>query len=170
MSDTKTGGGAGSGSPKRGTLSLKGRGGTSTVKQNFSHGRSNSVVVETKKRRIVKPGEEKQVFAPKTESVTPPAKPAPVEPQQAKPAPKAERPSNLSAGEMDARARALEEARLREIEDKKRAEEEALRRAQEDDATRKAREEQERLEAEEAKKSLAEKLPSSDSLRRQILS
>ena len=32
----------------------------------------NSVVVETKKRRIVKPGEEKPVFAPKTEIVTPP--------------------------------------------------------------------------------------------------
>ena len=62
MSDTKTGGDAGSGSPKRGTLSLKGRGGMSTVKQNFSHGRSNSVVVETKKRRIVKPGDEKPVF------------------------------------------------------------------------------------------------------------
>ena len=80
MSDTKTGGDAGSGSPKRGTLSLKGRGGMSTVKQNFSHGRSNSVVVETKKRRIVKPGDEKPVFAPKTESVTPAApKPAPAE-------------------------------------------------------------------------------------------
>ncbi|MFD0917422.1 translation initiation factor IF-2 [Pseudahrensia aquimaris] len=146
--------------PRRSTLSLKPRGGPGTVKQNFSHGRSNNVVVETKKRRIVKPGEGKSVFAPKTESVTPPP-PKPAEPATT-PASADAAPAvptgNLSAGEMDARARALEEAKLREIEDQKRAEEEAIRRANEDAATRKAREEREAQEAEEAAKREAEEI------------
>ena len=155
MSDSNSGDDNKSSAPSRGTLSLKGRGGT--VKQSFSHGRSNNVVVETKKRRIVKPGEEKAVFAPKTESVTPPA-PKPATPAEtAKPAPKpAEASGNLSAGEMGARARALEEAKIREVEDAKRAEEEAKRRAMEDVATREAREKREAEEAEEAAKKAAE--------------
>ena len=160
MSDSNSGDGNDSGAPKRGTLSLKGRGGPSTVRQNFSHGRTNSVVVETKKRRIVKPGEEKEVFAPKTESVTPPptkTEPAPAAAATtaAPGAPKAPA-GGLSAGEMDARARALEEAKVREVEEAKRAAEEAERRANEDAATRKAREEAEAREAEEAKKREAE--------------
>ena len=155
MSDSNSGDDNKSGAPQRGTLSLKGRGGT--VKQSFSHGRSNNVVVETKKRRIVKPGEEKAVFAPKTESVTPPA-PKPVEPvEAAKPAPKPIVASgNLSAGEMGARARALEEAKVREVEDAKHAEEEAARRALEDAATREAREKREAEEAEAAAKKAIE--------------
>jgi translation initiation factor IF-2 len=155
MSDSNSGDDNKSSAPSRGTLSLKGRGGT--VKQSFSHGRSNNVVVETKKRRIVKPGEEKAVFAPKTESVTPPA-PKPATPAEtAKPAPKpAEASGNLSAGEMGARARALEEAKIREVEDAKRAEEEAKRRAMEDVATREAREKREAEEAEEAAKKAAD--------------
>lgn len=156
MSDTKTGDGNESDAPKRSTLSLKGRGGPGTVRQNFSHGRSNSVVVETKKRRIVKPGEESTVFAPKAESVAPPP-PAPkkeeVVPKAApKRAPRPVAMGGLSANEMDARTRALEEAKVRDVEDQKRAEEDAIRRASEDAATRKKREEAELLEAEEAKK------------------
>jgi len=43
---------------KKKTLTLKGSGiSQGTVRQNFSHGRSKSVVVETRKRRINKPGE-----------------------------------------------------------------------------------------------------------------
>ena len=148
MSDTNSGDDKKPGAPQRGTLSLRPRGGPGTVKQSFSHGRSNSVVVETKKRRIVKPGDEKPaVFAPKTESVTPPpVKEAPTP----KPEPAAET-GNLSSGEMDARARALEEAKLREVEDAKKAAEEAERRANEDAAgraAREAREAEEKLEAE----------------------
>ncbi len=153
MSDTNSGDDKKPAAGPRGTLSLRGRGGSGTVRQNFSHGRSNAVVVETKKRRIVKPGEEKQVFAPKTESVTPaapkPAAPAPVEKPAAAPA---DLGSKLSSNEMDARTRALEEARLREVEEAEKAKEEALRRAQEDAATRKAREEREAEEAKEAAK------------------
>jgi len=156
MSDSNSGDDNNNGAPQRGTLSLKGRGGT--VKQSFSHGRSNNVVVETKKRRIVKPGDEKAVFAPKTDSVTPAApKPeAPVEVAKPAPKPAAEASGNLSAGEMDARARALEEAKVRDVEDAKRAEEEAARRALEDAATREAREKREAEEAEEAKKKAIE--------------
>ena len=149
MSDTNSGDDNKTGGSPRATLSLKPRG-PGTVRQNFSHGRSNSVVVETKKRRIVKPGEEKKVFAPKTESVTPPAKPAA---PAAKPAEKAPAPveqSSLSAGEMDARARALEEAKLREVEEAKQAAAEAERRAKEDAETRARREAEEAKAAEEA--------------------
>ena len=143
MSDTKSGDDNKSSGSSRGTLSLKPRA-PGTVRQNFSHGRSNSVVVETKKRRIVKPGDEKQVFAPKTESVAPPVKPAAPVVEKAAPEPKPA-DNNLSAGEIDARARALEEAKAREVEEAKRAAEEAERRAKEDAETRARR------EAEEAK-------------------
>ncbi|MEE9375373.1 MAG: translation initiation factor IF-2 [Rhizobiaceae bacterium] len=137
MSDTNSGDDNNTGRP---TLSLRPRGGT--VKQNFSHGRSNNVVVETKKRRIVKPGDEKSsIFAPKTESVAPPPPKEVVEtaPTVATPTPPVDA-GNLSSGEMDARTRALEVAKIREVEDKKQAAEEAERRSKEDDATRLARE------------------------------
>ena len=155
MTDTKTGDNNKTGGSPRGTLSLKR--GPGTVRQNFSHGRSNSVVVETKKRRIVKPGEDKPVFAPKTESVTPPPpKEVAPAPQESTPKPVARDHSNLSAGEMDARARALEEAKVREVEEQKRAAEEAERRAKEDEATRAKREEAEAAAAEEAKRKALE--------------
>ena len=155
MSDTKSGDDNKPGGSTRGTLSLKPRA-PGTVRQNFSHGRSNSVVVETKKRRIVKPGDDKQVFAPKTESVAPPVKPAAPAAEKSAPAPKASETSNLSAGEMDARARALEEAKVREVEEAKRAAEEAERRAKEDAETRARREAEEAKAAEEAKLKAAE--------------
>ena len=156
MSDTKSGDDNKVGDSPRGTLSLKPRG-PGTVRQNFSHGRSNSVVVETKKRRIVKPGEEKQVFAPKTESVAPPPakEPAP-QAKSATPAPAPSEMSNLSAGEMDARARALEGAKLRDVEDAKRGAEEAERRAKEDAETRAKREAAEAAGAEEATRKATE--------------
>ncbi|EFL89757.1 translation initiation factor IF-2 [Ahrensia sp. R2A130] len=148
MSDSTTGD-----DKKRGTLSLKPRA-PGTVRQNFSHGRTNSVVVETKKRRIVKPGggEEKAVFAPKTESVAPPP-PQPAPETRAASAAAAPKPKidvdrgNLSRGEMDARARALEEAKIREAEDAKKEAEEAERRKNEDAAAREAREKREADEA-----------------------
>jgi len=137
---------------ERPTLSLKPRG-PGTVRQNFSHGRTNSVLVETKKRRFVKPGEDKPVFAPTTESVVPPPpKPAETPVTGAPPADA----GNLSAGELDARARALEEAKVREVEDAKKAAEEAERRAREDTATREAREAREKEEAEQAAAKAAE--------------
>ncbi|MEN0040196.1 MAG: translation initiation factor IF-2 [Pseudomonadota bacterium] len=150
MSDSTTGD-----DKKRGTLSLKPRA-PGTVRQNFSHGRTNSVVVETKKRRIVKPGEDKKVFAPKTESVAPPPPKAPAPEAKAPPAKPVVDTGNLSRGEMDARARALEEAKIREVEEAKKAAEEAERRKHEDEAARIARERREAEEAEEAKRKEAE--------------
>ncbi|MEE9315359.1 MAG: translation initiation factor IF-2 [Rhizobiaceae bacterium] len=150
MSDTNSGDDNKSGRP---TLSLRPRGGT--VKQSFSHGRSNNVVVETKKRRIVKPGDESaSVFAPKVESVTPPPpkeETAATPTAPATPAPITEA-GNLSSGELDARTRALEEAKVRDVVDAKKATEEAERRSKEDAAARVAREKAEAEAAVEAEK------------------
>src|SRR5437660_3211741 len=77
--------------PKLGTrppLGLKRTVETGKVKQSFSHGRSNTVVVEVKKRRILgRPGEAPPVEAPKpvAEAPAPPRKPAPVTPAPRKP-------------------------------------------------------------------------------------
>jgi translation initiation factor IF-2 len=122
-----------------------------TVRQNFSHGRSKAVVVETRKRRFSKPGETKPV-----ETVAPVAAPRPA---QAPPAPPREvevPAANLSASELEARRRALEEARGRELEDQRRRAEESARR-QEEVARRLAeREEAERRRAEEEARQAAE--------------
>ncbi|MEL6947094.1 MAG: translation initiation factor IF-2, partial [Pseudomonadota bacterium] len=160
MSDTNQTDGKKPSAGARGTLSLKRGGNAGTVRQNFSHGRTNSVVVETKKRRIVKPGDEKSVFQPKPAAEAPAKPAAPAAAPAAAPVgrPAANTPSprgKLTGGEMDARARALEEARIREIEEAKRAAEEAERRAKEDEATRVAREAREKEEAEEAARKAA---------------
>src|SRR5206468_7113901 len=80
--------------PKLGTrppLGLKRTVETGKVKQSFSHGRSNTVVVEVKKRRIIgRPGEAPPVEAPKVEPVAEARKPAP---KPAAPAPAARKPS-----------------------------------------------------------------------------
>jgi translation initiation factor IF-2 len=141
------------------TLTLKRSGvGQGTVRQDMGRGRSKAVVVETRKRRIHRPEDDKPVqqaapAAPK------PATPAPQPAVQAR-APEAPRPTppqrgpspsgNLSVGEMDARRRALEEARVREVEERRRAEEEAKLRAIEDERLKKERDEQARVEAEQA--------------------
>ncbi|MEM7299635.1 MAG: translation initiation factor IF-2 [Pseudomonadota bacterium] len=150
MSDTKSGQDNSTAGPRK-TLSLRRGGGTNTVRQNFSHGRSNSVVVETKKRRFTKPGDSKDVFAPKVEKVN--LTPKPAEAEKAAPAPKpAEQAaqSRLSASELEARTRALEEAKQREVQDQARAREEAERRAQEEEQRRIEREAEEKRLAEEA--------------------
>jgi len=65
--------------PKLGTrppLGLKRTVETGKVKQSFSHGRSNTVVVEVKKRRILgRPGEAPPAEAPKPEPVAEAPKP-----------------------------------------------------------------------------------------------
>jgi len=132
------------GQEKKKTLTLKGSGiSQGTVRQNFSHGRTKSVVVETRKRRINKPGEAPAV---KEADPKPVAAPTPVTE-----APKETTPSiNLSKSEVEARTRALEEAKVRAVEDAKRSEEEDKRRTKEDAerAQRKAEEDQKRIEEE----------------------
>jgi translation initiation factor IF-2 len=100
------------------------------VKQTFSHGRTNKVVVEVKRRKLIgKPG------AP--EAVAPPPPPAPA---PAAPAPKPSTPAGETPQERVARLqREAEEARLamlaeqteREAEERNRALEEERRRAEE---------------------------------------
>lgn len=139
--------------PKK-TLTLKRPGiEQGTVRQNFSHGRTKSVVVETKKRKFSAPGERE------TTPVITPAAPKPtitVAPQpnleRSRPAP-TERSgmvlNELSRGEMDARRRALEDAKVREVEERARAIEDAKRRAEEEERRQRERLESARRQAEE---------------------
>jgi translation initiation factor IF-2 len=139
MTDTKDADNSG-----RRPLSLGGRKTDSgVVKQSFSHGRSKSVVVETKKRKVVvTPGAQPKVVRPESEK--------PAAPAQAKPLTAAEEAlhkSNLSQAELKAReavvaarradqerrrieqeqaeeqARRLEEARRLKLEEERRREE-----------------------------------------------
>ncbi|MFN0191401.1 MAG: translation initiation factor IF-2 [Aestuariivirga sp.] len=163
-----------SGASRGGTLTLKRPVvEQSKVKQSFSHGRTKTVVVETKRKRF---GDDRpQAEAPKPQFQ--------VQPKVAAPAPAAKAPPSanrsgvvlrtLTAEEKEARDRALADSRVREAEERKRQEEDARRRADhdekdkrdreaaakrkaEDDARHKAEEDGKR-KAEEAAKKLAPK-------------
>ncbi|MCC0021679.1 MAG: translation initiation factor IF-2 [Nitratireductor sp.] len=139
---------------KRSTLSLKGGGRSQgTVRQNFSHGRSKAVVVETKKRRIHKPGETPKPV--ETRAPVTPAKPA--APATPPPVERSDAGSNLSREEMEARRRALEEAQAMQAEERRKAEEEAKARAELDARRRADREEAKRREEEQARKEQEER-------------
>ena len=163
--DSKTGDKTLSASPK--TLTLKGRTESGLVKQSFSHGRTNAVVVEKVKRRVLTPGDKPAAAAapaapaPSRPSTPPPAPAArPQTPPPARPAAPA-RPSappsrsaapgmvlrTLTSDEMGARAQALAGAKVREAEDRVRAEAEIRARI-----IREANEERERLAAEARKR------------------
>jgi len=100
--------------PKLGTrppLGLKRTVETGKVKQSFSHGRSNTVVVEVKKRRILgKPGEPPPAEAPKPAPAAEAPKPAP------KPAAPAPAPKRAPADDISSR-RELQEKLLREADE-----------------------------------------------------
>ncbi|MCO6409130.1 translation initiation factor IF-2 [Hoeflea alexandrii] len=142
------------------------------VRQEMGRGRTKAVVVETRKRRINRPEDDKPVPpvtlkprpAPAAEkpaepapaaksaagaAATPAAPSAPARAPAAKPAPRGAVLNQLSASEVEARRRALQDSRIRDVEERKRAEEEAARRAEED--ARRAAEEAEaaRIKAEE---------------------
>jgi translation initiation factor IF-2 len=145
------------------TLSLKPSSGT--VRQSFSHGRSNSVVVEKRKRRIVMPGD---APAPSTEKAAETAKAAPkvvtqtkrrvIKPGAATPAgtPESDAARSATNAEQEARLAALKQAQKREVEEAKRAEEEAKRRAEEEARLKKQAEEEAARLAEEAKRAAEE--------------
>ena len=105
---------------------------TGKVKQSFSHGRSNTVVVEVKRRRVLGPS----AGAPEAPAVEAPA-PAPVAPVAAPPlrAPAGEtaqeRQARLLREVEEGRMSALEDARRREQADRQRAAEDERRRAEE---------------------------------------
>ncbi|MDS7595764.1 translation initiation factor IF-2 [Agrobacterium tumefaciens] len=171
--------------PAKKTLTLKPGGmNQGTVRQDMGRGRTNAVVVETRKRRPMRPEDEKQgTHAPAAQTPKPAAPvaaaaPRPQAPQQrihqpaqqqrpgssqsqqrpgsSAPQRQPERPRgnvlhDLSAGEMDARRRALAEAQARDIlEAKQRAEDEARRKAEEEIRIAAEKEEAVRRAAEEA--------------------
>src|SRR5690349_5365705 len=132
---------------ERKPLGLKRSIGTGEVKQTFSHGRTNKVVVEVKRRRILgKPGEA-PAPAPAPEPVAAPPPPPP--PKKTAPAGETpqERVARLQREAEEDRLRQAEESRRREAEAKTRAAEEEKRRAEEN---RRAGEEAEARAAEEA--------------------
>lgn len=148
------------------TLTMKRPGGEQgTVRQNFSHGRTKAVVVETKKRKFSMPGEKPETPQPAVQ-LKPRAPQAPVPPKPPVAAPRPSAPSQpsrsgmvlneLSNEEMDARRRALQDSRVREVEERKRAAEDAQRRAVEDEQRRQEREESARRQAEEEARLQAE--------------
>ena len=154
------------------TLSLKRTVDSGHVRQNISHGRSKSVVVETKRKRAIKPtgkatpaADEKKVATPTPTpkaAVKKPAAPKPAAPKAAEPAPAPKKDRSgmvlrtLTEEEKKARGRALDMARVREEEDRKRAEIEAVRRAEEEKVRAKEQAEAAKREAEEAKRLKAE--------------
>jgi len=156
--------------PKLGTrppLGLKRTVETGKVKQSFSHGRSNTVVVEVKKRRILgRPGEAPPAEAPKPEPVAeapkPAPKPAPPASQPRRPSPqdditaRKEMQARLLREADEARMTALEEARRREDHAKNSANEDERRRAEENRRADEVAAEQARNEAEEAARRLVE--------------
>ena len=85
------------------------------VRQNFSHGRSKSVVVEKRRSRKLSPpgaaGKAAATEAPEPVETKPAAKAKPEPKAKAKPETTADAASNLSSEERDARQRALDEAR-----------------------------------------------------------
>ena len=133
-----------------------------TVRQNFSHGRTKAVVVETKKRKFAMPGEKPDTPAVTLKPRAPqaPAAPAPQAPAAAPQAPASARSgmvlNELSTEEMEARRRALQDSKVREVEERKRAADDARRRAEDDERRRREREESARRQAEEEARLQAE--------------
>ncbi|MBA2466694.1 MAG: translation initiation factor IF-2 [Sphingomonas sp.] len=128
--------------PKLGTrppLGIKRTVETGKVKQSFSHGRSNTVVVEVKKRRILgKPGEAPPAEAPKPEPLA--EAPKPVVPVRAAPpaAPKRPPADDISSRRelQDRLLREAEEARMASLGEARRRDDHASKSASEDERRR----------------------------------
>ncbi len=160
MSDTKSGDDKTLTVNKKTTLTLK-RPEQGTIRQNFPHGRTNAVVVETKKRKFEMPGATKRepvqvvtAFKPKT------PQPQPQVQLRETPRPQPDRSgmvlNQLSTEELDARRRALEGSKARENEERVRAAEEAKRRTAEEERRKREREDSARRQAEEEARIKAE--------------
>ncbi|MGO4907997.1 translation initiation factor IF-2 [Pseudorhodobacter sp. W20_MBD10_FR17] len=124
-------------------LGLGGTPRSGQVKQSFSHGRTKSVVVETKRKRVV---------VPKT--VAPGA--APAQGNKSHLGDPSKRPAGISDTEMERRLAALRAAKAREVEDNERRAAEELEREQErarkrEEIETKEREDRERVEALQAR-------------------
>ena len=169
MSDTTSDGDKTISVERRRTISLKRD--TDTVRQSFSGGRSKSVVVEKKRRRISLPGTDEAAPVSKSpESAAKPAAEAVKPAVDAAAAEKASRASGvvlrtLTEDERGARAQALADAKVREAVDRQHAEEEAQRHAEdevklarerEEAAARQTEEESRKQTEEEARKQAEE--------------
>ena len=129
------------------TLGVRGGPRSGNVKQSFSHGRTKNVVVETKRKRVVKP-----------QSSSSAASGAGSARSQASSGDSAKRPAGISDAEMERRMKALQAAKGREVEEaarrdaeEKQREEERQRRREEAEAK-----EREQREAEERARAKAE--------------
>jgi len=132
-------------SDDRKPLGLRGGGRPGQVKQSFSHGRSKSVVVETKRKRVVVP-KTSPAAGKSSGAAAPTGDPS-------------KRPAGITDAVMERRLKALKVAKAREVEDEKarkadelkREEERSRRRAEQEAKERdeKEREERTRLKAEE---------------------
>ncbi len=143
-------------------MSLKRSVDSGTVRQNFSHGRSKTVEVVTKrKRRIASPSGRAAKApaaeaAPAVETVEKPAAEPPAETKEA-PAKSGMVLRTLTEEEKEARARALSDHRIAEVEARKQAEEDAKRRTAEEEQLAKEQEEAaKRKEEEEARRQAEE--------------
>ena len=137
----------------RAPLSLKRTVETGKVKQSFSHGRSNTVVVEVKKRRMIgRPSEVEAVAPPPVvEAAVPVAAPPPPPPPP--PAPSAPQASLMSRQEMQTKLlREAEESRMNALEESRRRED----RAKSDSSDDEKRRAEENRKAEEAARVAAE--------------
>jgi translation initiation factor IF-2 len=154
----------------RAPLGLKRTVETGKVKQSFSHGRSNTVVVEVKKRRILGPAAAQEA---KVEEAPKPAAPVARAPEPAQPAPKPaapQRPASDATSRRElqdkllreaeeARLNALEEARRREDKQAAQATEDEKKRAEDNRRAEEERIEQARVAAEEEARRAEEPAP-----------
>jgi translation initiation factor IF-2 len=138
----------------RAPLGLKRTVETGKVKQSFSHGRSNTVVVEVKKRRILgRPGEVEAAPEPKAEAPVAAPVAAPPPPPPAAPAPPARPLSQAERREQQEKLlREAEEARMTSLEESRRRDDRAKVETSEDEKRRA----EDNRKAEEAAKIAAE--------------
>jgi translation initiation factor IF-2 len=156
MTDTKEDAKKRLGLAPKGKLELRGHE-TGQVRQSFSHGRSKTVQVEVKKKRVFGAGTP-GLAEPKPQAASPAPSSAPSTPSPSAPqSPGLKRPQVLRAltdEERAARTRALTDARRADTEARRRDETEAMRRAEEErrraEEERRLREEQERQQMEES--------------------
>jgi translation initiation factor IF-2 len=103
------------------------------VKQTFSHGRTNKVVVEVKRRKLIgRPGAAEAAPPPPPPAVAPPPPPPPAPKKPSAPAGETpqERVARMQREAEEARLGMLEEQTRRETEDRQRAQEDERRRAE----------------------------------------
>jgi translation initiation factor IF-2 len=129
---------------------------TGKVKQSFSHGRSNTVVVEVKRRRVLGP----QGTPAPEEAAPPPAAPVAAPPPPPAPAPRPAAPAGETAQERQARLlREADEQRMQALEEARRREERERAEAAEAEQRRAAEKARAEAEAAQAPKEQAKPAP-----------